>query len=75
MKISESKKRKALPKYTYLGCPLTKNRSPWCFRMCKPDITGMGKCGRHAPHSMKGRIQNSIIVFDRTKTQGDRVRI
>ena len=46
--------------YTYLGCPLTKNNSPWCYRMCKPGPNGIGDCGRLAPHSMKSRIQLGI---------------
>ncbi len=75
MRISESRKRKALPGYRYLGCPLTKNRSPWCFRMCRPSPAGYGKCGRHAPNSFVGRIQSSIIVYDNKKTHGDKVRI
>jgi uncharacterized protein (TIGR00369 family) len=46
--------------YTYLGCPLTRNRSPWCFRLCIPDQEGQGECGRIAPHSLKSRIQAGI---------------
>ena len=55
--------RKDLKEYTYLGCPLTKNRSPWCFRICKPDIDGTGFCGRVAPHGFKSRIQLGIDDF------------
>lgn len=51
---------KGLKSYTYLGCPLTRNRSPWCFRLCTPDPDGRGKCGRVAPHSFKSRIQRGI---------------
>jgi len=57
------KKRKRLPEYTYLGCPMTKNRSPWCFRICRPDFDGTGQCGRLAPHSIKGNIQQGIIDY------------
>lgn len=46
--------------YTYLGCPLTRNRTPWCFRLCIPDEEGTGECGRIAPHSFKSRIQLGI---------------
>jgi uncharacterized protein (TIGR00369 family) len=46
--------------YTYLGCPLTRNRTPWCFRLCIPDQEGLGDCGRIAPHSLKSRIQVGI---------------
>ncbi len=52
--------RKGFKKYTYLGCPLTKNRSPWCFRICKPNIDGSGYCGRVAPHGFKSHIQQGI---------------
>ncbi len=53
-------RRKKLRGFTYLGCPLTKNRSPWCFRMCKPNADGTGFCGRIAPHGFKSRIQIGI---------------
>jgi len=49
--------------YTYLGCPLTRNRTPWCFRLCTPDPDGSGKCGRVAPHSFKSRIQKGIADY------------
>jgi acyl-coenzyme A thioesterase PaaI-like protein len=52
--------KKGIKEYTYLGCPLTLNRSPWCFRLCSPDIDGCGQCGRIAPHSIKSRIQQGI---------------
>ena len=61
--------RKDLKEYTYLGCPLTKNRSPWCFRMCKPNADGTGFCGRVAPHGFKSRIQQGIEDFK--KRQAD----
>ncbi len=54
-----------LRKYSYLGCPYTKNRSPWCFRICKPASDGTGRCGRIAPHTLKGHIQMSIIEYDK----------
>jgi hypothetical protein len=41
------------------GCPLTKNRSNWCYRMCDP-VDGLGVCGRIAPHSLKGRTDLAI---------------
>ena len=46
--------------YTCLGCPLTRNRSAWCFRLCAPDEQGNGRCGRVAPHGLRGRTQLSI---------------
>jgi hypothetical protein len=51
---------RGLRSYTYLGCPLTRNRSPWCFRLCIPDEKGQGECGRIAPHALKSRIQLGI---------------
>lgn len=57
-------KRRLVP-YTYLGCPLTRNRSAWCFRLCRPDETGTGTCGRTAPHAMKSRLQSSIERHNR----------
>jgi len=53
--------KRGLKEYTYLGCPLTNNRTPWCFRLCAPDALGNGDCGRIAPHSLISRIQQSII--------------
>ena len=54
-----------LKEYTYLGCPLTRNRSPWCFRLCTPDVEGHGHCGRAAPHAFKGRIQAGIQEYNK----------
>jgi acyl-coenzyme A thioesterase PaaI-like protein len=64
-KGSETNKTKIRTKrgfreYTYLGCPLTRNRSAWCFRLCVPDGKGKGQCGRVAPHGLKGRTQLAI---------------
>jgi len=61
--------QKALQAHTYLGCPMTKNRSPWCFRMCRPNSNGYGFCGRLAPHGFKSRIQQGIEDFK--KKQAD----
>ena len=55
--------RKNLKEYTYLGCPMTRNRSPWCFRMCNPNTDGAGLCGRVAPHGFKSHIQQGIEDF------------
>ncbi|NCO43395.1 MAG: hypothetical protein COZ06_28850 [Armatimonadetes bacterium CG_4_10_14_3_um_filter_66_18] len=57
---AKQKSSKRVKPYTYLGCPLTRNRSPWCFRLCGPDAEGKGRCGRLAPHTLKGRTQLSI---------------
>lgn len=61
--------RKGFKAYTYLGCPLTKNRTPWCFRMCKPNADSTGYCGRVAPHGFKSYIQQGIE--DYKKRQAD----
>jgi hypothetical protein len=45
--------------YSYLGCPETVSRGPWCYRTCRP-INGMGTCGRVAPHALKSRVQRAI---------------
>jgi hypothetical protein len=42
------------------GCPLTKNRSNWCFALCHPQ-GGLGHCGRAAPHAIVGRTQQAIL--------------
>jgi len=64
-KKKKVKTRKGLKEYTYLGCPLTRNRSPWCFRMCTPDLEGHGRCGRIAPHALVGRIQAGIQEYNK----------
>ena len=55
LKRSERK----LPKYTYLGCSVTRHREASCRGLCVP-IDGIGACGRLAPHSMTSRIQQAI---------------
>ena len=42
-----------------VGCPLTKNRSAWCYRLCAPE-DGFGVCGRIAPHGLRGRTDLAI---------------
>ncbi len=49
---------------TYLGCPLTRNRSAWCFALCTPDMQGNGRCGRIAPHNLKSETQLSIQRYN-----------
>ena len=60
---------KGIRKHTYLGCPLTRNRSAWCFRICTPDPEGTGKCGRVAPHSLLSSTQLAIKKHDEKKRQ------
>ena len=58
---------KGIREHTYLGCPLTRNRSAWCFRICTPDLKGLGKCGRVAPHSLLSSTQLAIKKHDEKK--------
>ncbi len=58
---------KGLKEYTYLGCPLTRSRSAWCYRICNPDDNGTGHCGRVAPHSLKSSIQQGIEDFNKKR--------
>jgi len=44
------------------GCPLTKSRTNWCYRMC-PTVDGLGLCGRVAPHALRGRTDLAIERF------------
>lgn len=55
---------RGLKEYTYLGCPLTRNRSAWCFRLCAPDPEGHGNCGRVAPHGLRGNIRDSMEQYN-----------
>jgi hypothetical protein len=59
--------KKGIKKYTYLGCPLTRNRSAWCYRICPPDAEGHGRCGRIAPHSLKSSTQMAILNYKKKK--------
>ena len=61
--------RRTLRAYTYLGCPLTKNRSPWCFRMCQLNADGTGFCGRVAPHGLRSHIQQGIEEFKKKQAE------
>jgi hypothetical protein len=63
------KTSKGLKEYTYLGCLLTRNRSPWCLRLCTPDTQGHGHCGRIAPHGFTGRIQLGIQNYSKRQRE------
>lgn len=56
---------RGIKEYTYLGCPLTRNRSAWCYRICPPDLEGKGRCGRIAPHSLMSSTQMAILKYKR----------
>jgi len=58
--------RHGIREYTYRGCPLTRNRSAWCFRLCEPDADGLGRCERVAPHGLKGQTAISIEKHNKT---------
>jgi hypothetical protein len=53
--------RKHLSNRKEWGCPLTKNRSNWCYKMCAPK-DGIGYCGRVAAHGILGRTQSAILA-------------
>jgi hypothetical protein len=54
--------RKNLTTRKEWGCPLTKNRSNWCYKMCVPK-DGTGQCGRVAPHGILSRTQAAILAY------------
>jgi hypothetical protein len=60
-KIKTVRMRRSIRMQALLGCPLTRNRSPWCFRICRPSPDGTGDCGRVAPHSLMSSTQLAII--------------
>jgi hypothetical protein len=47
-----------------VGCPLTRNRSAWCYRLCAPE-DGRGLCGRIAPHALRGRTDLAIESYQK----------
>jgi len=59
--------RTRVPDYRCLGCPLTKSRTQWCYRICVP-VEGIGTCGRIAPHSLMGRTQEAILRHEIRRT-------
>ena len=54
------------------GCPLTKNRTPWCFNLCTP-AEGMGECGRLQPYNLLGRTDGAILRHQARKELGKAV--
>lgn len=59
--------KRGVREYYWVGCPLTKNRTAWCFRICDPDVEGKGQCGRLAPHGLKGKTQRAIADHNAKK--------
>lgn len=49
---------------TLWGCPLTKNRTNWCYAMCVPE-EGLGICGRPAGHAQLSKTQLAILEHRR----------
>jgi len=49
-----------------VGCPLTRNRSAWCYRLCAPE-DGRGLCGRIAPHALRGRTDLAIESYQKRR--------
>jgi hypothetical protein len=67
--------KKGVREYYWVGCPLTKNRAAWCFRLCDPDAEGKGQCGRLAPHGLRSRTQRAIAEHNRQKRAAQLVAI
>jgi hypothetical protein len=61
--VKKRRLRQTAPLRETWGCPLTKNRSNWCYRMCAP-VNGLGQCGRVAPHTLRGRTDLAIERYN-----------
>ena len=59
MRLNKNGTKKGL-RMSRLGCPLTLNRTPWCYGLCIPDDEKKGFCGRVSPHALKGRTSSAI---------------
>jgi hypothetical protein len=57
------KRRRSIPHYVFTGCPLTRHHTRRCLRICRPEAEGRASCGRIAPHSSKGRIQQAVSDY------------
>jgi hypothetical protein len=58
-----------IPKYSFAGCPWTRHHTRRCLRICRPNEAGHGSCGRIAPHSVKGSIQQAILDYQKKSEQ------
>jgi hypothetical protein len=58
-RVRRSRGDRAVPQRETWGCPLTKSRTNWCYRLCVP-VNGLGACGRIAPHTLRGRTDLAI---------------
>ena len=70
-KITTKRRRRGIRLDSHVGCPLTRNRSPWCFRICTPGSDGKGECGRVAPHALLSSTQVAILRH-RAKQQDEK---
>ncbi len=67
MIINKNNNRKGLRVDNRMGCPLTQNRTLWCFALCTPDDNKNGFCGRVAPFGIKGKTQSAIEGYNKKK--------
>ncbi len=58
-RVRRSRPHRAMSLRGTWGCPLTKSRTNWCYRLCVP-VNGLGACGRIAPHTLRGRTDLAI---------------
>ena len=58
---------------TLWGCPLTKNRTNWCYAMCAPE-DGMGYCGRPAGHAELSKTQKAILNYNLRTVEVNRLK-
>ncbi len=65
--IKKIRTHRGIREHARLGCPLTRNRSPWCFRICEPSADGTGECGRVAPHALLSSTQLAIVKHKEKK--------
>ena len=59
---------------TLWGCPLTKNRTNWCYAMCVPE-NGLGLCGRPAGHAQLSKTQLAILEHRRRKEAAENAEL
>jgi len=58
---SERKKRK-LPEYRFLTCPMNGHQVCFCRGLCEP-VDNRGLCGRYVPEGLVGRTQAAIAKY------------
>ena len=62
LRPKHQRKRTSLRSYVTITCPHNGHQVSWCRALCEP-IDGQGDCGRVAPHSLVGRTQVAIAIF------------